>query len=349
LANQVSEELSKLSKFTGHTCVPIYGGVSIGPQIEKLRRGTDIVVATPGRTRDLIDRNDLNLSKVSVVVLDEADRMLDMGFAKDLNFILSRVPKKRQSLLFSATMSPDIRQLAMRQMVNPQELLVTKDEPVLDLTKQYYLLAEKDLKRDALCTLLDQGRPKVIVFCHTKHKANQLTKKLLAYGYLAAAIHGNVAQNKRERVIKGFKDGSIKVLVATDVASRGLDIDAVDYVINYDAPIDPDTYVHRIGRTGRAGMEGTAVSFFMPEERSMIRDIERRTGKPINPLDMKIVHRPEPVIQKVAAVQNVHQGRRPASLPARMSGGRPVDNRAPMSRPSSGTRTGRARPRSRNW
>jgi ATP-dependent RNA helicase DeaD len=328
LANQVSEELSKLAKFTGHTCIPIYGGVGIGPQSAKLRRGTDIVVATPGRTKDLMNRNDLDLSKISVVVLDEADRMLDMGFSRDLNFILAKVPKKRQSLLFSATMSPDIRQLAMRQMVKPQEILVSKDEPVLDLTKQYYIMADKDMKRDALCTILDMNNPKAIVFCHTKRKADQLTKKLLAYNYLAGAIHGDVAQNKRERVIKAFKDGSIRVLVATDVAARGLDIDAVDYVINFDAPNDPDTYVHRIGRTGRAGMTGTAVSFFMAEERSMIRDIERRTGKPIDPLDIKIVHRPEPEIRKVVAVPSVPRGRGPASPSARTGESRPANNGA---------------------
>jgi ATP-dependent RNA helicase DeaD len=349
LANQVSEELSKLSKFTGHNCIAIYGGVGIGPQVEKLRKGTDIVVATPGRTKDLIDRNDLNLSKISVVVLDEADRMLDMGFARDLNYILSRVPKKRQSLLFSATMSPDIKQLAMRQMVNPREILVSKDKPVLDLTKQYYLMADKDLKRDALCTILDTNNPKAIVFCHTKRKVDHLTKKLLADNYKAGAIHGDVAQNKRERVIKGFKDGSISVLVATDVAARGLDIDAVDCVINFDAPDDPDTYVHRIGRTGRAGMEGTSISFFMPEERSMIKEIEARTGKPIDLLDIKIVHRPEPEIKRVFAPQNVPQGRGPARPPARTNGSRPAGNRAPASRPSSGTRTGRARPRPKNW
>jgi ATP-dependent RNA helicase DeaD len=198
LANQVFEELTKLSKFTGHKCVAIYGGVGIGPQIEKLKRGTDIVVATPGRIRDIIEHNDIDLSKVSVLVLDEADRMLDMGFARDLNFILSKVPKKRQSLLFSATMSQDIRQLAMRQMVNPKEVLVSKDQPVLDLTKQYYFIADKDSKRDALCTILDTTHPKAIVFCATKRKTDQLTKKLLADNYPAGAIHGDVAQNKRE-------------------------------------------------------------------------------------------------------------------------------------------------------
>jgi ATP-dependent RNA helicase DeaD len=321
LANQVFEELSKLAKFTGHTCIPIYGGVGIGPQSAKLRRGTDIVVATPGRAKDLINRNDLDLSKISVLVLDEADRMLDMGFAKDLNYILSRVPKKRQSLLFSATMSPDIRQLAMRQMANPQEILVSKDEPVLDLTKQHYIIATKDTKRDALCTILDLDDPKAIVFCQTKRKVDQLTKKLLADRYLVGAIHGDVAQNKREKVIKSFKDGSIKVLVATDVAARGLDIDGVDCVINFDAPNDPDTYVHRIGRTGRAGMKGTAISFFTPEERLMIRDIERRTRKPIDPLDIKVVHRPEPEIKMVIPVQNVPQARGPSNPPVRTNSG----------------------------
>jgi ATP-dependent RNA helicase DeaD len=308
LANQVFEEITKLAKFTGHKCTPIYGGVGIGLQIEKLRRGTDIVVATPGRAKDLINRNDLDLSKVSVVVLDEADRMLDMGFARDLNFILSKVPRKRQSLLFSATMSKDIRHLAMRQMSNPREILVSKDEPVLDLTKQYYLIADKDTKRDALCTILDKDKPKTLVFCATKRKVDQLTKKLRAYNYLVGAIHGDVAQNKREKVLKSFKEGSISVLVATDVAARGLDIDAVDFVINYDAPFDSDTYVHRIGRTGRAGMEGSAVSFFLPEERSMIRDIESRTRKPINLLDIKVEHKPEPEIKPFTSMQNSPRG-----------------------------------------
>jgi ATP-dependent RNA helicase DeaD len=305
LANQVFEELSKLSQFTGHVCIPIYGGVGIGPQIAKLRKGTDIVVATPGRIRDIIEHNDIDLSKISVLVLDEADRMLDMGFSRDLNFILGCLPRKRQSLLFSATMSREIRSLAMSHMVNPKEILVSKDEPVLDLTKQYYFIADKEVKRDVLCTILDASHPKAMVFCATKRKVDQLTKKLLADNYPAGAIHGDVAQNKRERVIKSFKDGSVMILVATDVAARGLDIDGVDYVFNYDAPNDPDTYVHRIGRTGRAGKEGISVSLFLPEERGMVRDIERRTHKPIDPLKIEVVHRMEPEIKKVAPGQNL--------------------------------------------
>ena len=324
LANQVYEELSKLAQFTGHTCIPIYGGVGIGPQIAKLRRGTDIVVATPGRIRDIIEHNDIDLSRISVLVLDEADRMLDMGFSRDLNFILGCLPRKRQSLLFSATMSREIKSLAMGHMINAHEILVSKDEPVLDLTKQYYFIADKEVKRDVLCTILDASHPKAIVFCATKRKTDQLTKKLLADNYPAGAIHGDVAQNKREKVIQSFKNGSVSILVATDVAARGLDIADVDYVINYDAPNDPDTYVHRIGRTGRAGKEGIAVSLFLPEERGMVRDIERRTRKRIDPLDIVVVHRPEPEVKKVVPVQNVPRGRAP-------------------SRPSSGTN------RSRQW
>ena len=312
LANQVFEELSKLSQFTGHKCVAIYGGVGIGPQIEKLRRGTDIVVATPGRIRDIIEHNDIDLSKISVLVLDEADRMLDMGFSRDLNFILGCLPRKRQSLLFSATMSREIRALAMSHMVNPKEILVSKDEPVLDLTKQYYFIADKEVKRDVLCTILDIAHPKAMVFCATKRKTDQLTKKLLADNYPAGAIHGDVAQNKREKVIKAFKDGSVMILVATDVAARGLDISDVDYVINYDSPMDPDTYVHRIGRTGRAGKEGISVSLFLPEERGMVRDLERRTHKRIDPLEITVVHRPEPEIKRVVPVQNVPRGRSPS-------------------------------------
>lgn len=324
LANQVAEELTKLAKFTGHDCLPIYGGVGIEPQIAKLKRGIDIAIATPGRAKDLLNRDALDLSYVSVVVLDEADRMLDMGFIRDLNFILSRVPKKRQTLLFSATMSSEIREMAMRQMVNPLEMLVSKDEPVLDLTKQYYMVVEKEDKRDALYTILDMYDPKAIVFCHTKHKADQVAKKLQRRNYLAGAIHGDVAQNKRERVLKGFKDGSLRILVATDVAARGLDIDSVDHVINFDPPSDPDTYVHRIGRTGRAGKEGVAVSFFLPEERHEVRDLERRTGKAIERLDIEIVRKPEPEVKKLDEVRMAIQA--PVDRPYEAKRGRSHGN-----------------------
>ncbi len=344
LANQVYEELCKLSKFTGHVCTPIYGGVGIEPQITKLWKGTDVVVGTPGRIKDLINRRDLDLSRISVVVLDEADRMLDMGFAKDLNYILSKVPKVRQSLLFSATMSQDIRHLAMRQMINPLELLVSKDEPVLDLTKQYYFIADKETKRDALCTILDAHHPKAMVFCATKHKVDQLTRKLHAANYPVGAIHGDVKQNKRERVMKSFKDGAISILVATDVAARGLDIDAVDYVINYDAPKDPDIYLHRIGRTGRAGKEGISVSFFTPDESSMIRAIESRTRRRIDVLDLKVIRRPEPEIRKFVPTQSAPRREAPVGSFARTSG-HGFRRRERPSGSTSGRRTDWAGPR----
>ncbi|QLH75631.1 MAG: DEAD/DEAH box helicase [Methanomassiliicoccales archaeon] len=294
LANQVADELNHLGKYTGHESMPIYGGVGIEPQIKHLRRGTDTVVVTPGRAKDLLERNELDLSKVSVVVLDEADRMLDMGFIRDINFIMSKLPKKRQTLLFSATMSPDIKQLAMRQMVNPLEVLVSKDEPVLDLTTQYFLMATRETKRDALYAVLNKFHEKTIIFCHTKRRVDQLKRKIVADGYDAAAIHGDVAQNKREKVMSAFREGSVDMLVATDVAARGLDIDDVELVVNYDAPMDPDTYVHRIGRTGRAGKEGVAVSIFLPEERGLLREILTKTKKPIDLLDIEVVPAPVP-------------------------------------------------------
>ncbi len=296
LTIQVTEEMEKISKYTGHSSVSIYGGVSLSPQISKLEHGVDIVVGTPGRVKDLIIRRDLNSSKITMVVLDEADRMLDMGFSKDLEFILSKISKQRQTLMFSATMSPDIKRLAVRHMINPEELLVSKDKPVLDLIKQYYIITNVDSKRDALCTILDNNNPRTIVFCHTKRKVNQLTKKMLADGYIAGALHGDVAQNKREKIINAFKDGSLNLLIATDVAARGLDIDDVTYVINYDMPNDPETYVHRIGRVGRAGKEGIAVSFIMHEERNMIKPIEKQTGMTLEILDLEIIERPDPII-----------------------------------------------------
>lgn len=284
LAVQVAGEIDKLSKYTGHKCMPIYGGVSIDNQVRNLSKGVDIVIGTPGRLKDLITRKNLILSDISTVVLDEADRMLDMGFAKDMDFILSKITKERQTLLFSATMSSDIKRLANRQMHDHVDVLVSKDEPTLDLTTQYYLQTDKDSKRDELCKILDAGNPKTIVFCHTKRRVNQLTKKLIAAGYKAGAIHGDVAQNKRERVITDFKNDVLDILVATDVAARGLDIDNVDCAVNYDMPVDPETYVHRIGRTGRAGKQGLAITFVLNEEMGDLKAVEKQIGKGVDKL-----------------------------------------------------------------
>ena len=282
LALQVCEELTKLSSFTGHVCLPVYGGVNIDNQVKQLRAGEDVVVCTPGRAKDMLMKQALHVSKVSMVVLDEADRMLDMGFKKDLDFIMSKMPRKRQTMLFSATMPDDVRDLALSKMTDPEEFLVSKDEVVLDLISQYYLETDRDTRKDALCAILDRNRSKTIVFCRTKRRATQLSRKLERSGYTVGLLHGDVVQNKRERTIKAFKTGTVDVLIATDVAARGLDIDDVGFVVNYDVT-DPETYIHRIGRTGRAGSRGTAVTFVLEGEMQEIQRIRKTTGKPIEP------------------------------------------------------------------
>lgn len=293
LALQVSDEMSKLSQFTGHVCMPVYGGVNIENQAKQLRAGVDIVICTPGRAKDMLVKQALHTSKVSMVVLDEADRMLDMGFAKDLDFILSKMPRKRQNMLFSATMPDDVKKLAVEKMKDPVELLISKDEIVLDLIRQCYIETDIDSRKDALCAILDKERRKTIVFCQTKRRATQLSRKMGNSGYDCGLLHGDIVQNKRERTIKSFKDGTTKVLIATDVAARGLDIDDVGVVVNYDMT-DSETYVHRIGRTGRAGTKGTAVTFVLPGELKDLKKIERVTGKPIEELNLDVV-RKEPV------------------------------------------------------
>ena len=293
LALQVSEELTKMSSFTGHVCLPVYGGVNIDNQVKQLRAGEDVVVCTPGRAKDMLTKQALHVSKVSMVVLDEADRMLDMGFRKDLDFILSKMPRKRQTMLFSATMPDDVRALALSKMNDPKEFLVSKDEVVLDLISQYYLETDRDSRKDALCAILDGNKGKTIVFCRTKRRATQLSRKMDRSGYSCGLLHGDIEQNRRERTIKAFKSGTTDVLIATDVAARGLDIDDVRFVVNYDVT-DPETYVHRIGRTGRAGSRGTAVTFVLEGEMQDIQRMVKSTGKPIKPYDIGTVRRAQP-------------------------------------------------------
>ncbi|MBO4568879.1 MAG: DEAD/DEAH box helicase [Candidatus Methanomethylophilaceae archaeon] len=278
LANQVSGELSKLSKYTDHVCVPIYGGASIEGQLKKLKAGCDIVVGTPGRVRDMINRKALNLSEIQAMVLDEADRMLDMGFIEDIEYILKAMPKQRHTLLFSATMQENVKQLAFDYMTNPREISVSQDEVILDLTKQYYISVGRRNKSWALCRILDIDQPKAIIFCQTKKMVDVLEERLTDLDYHVVAIHGDMPQTRREKVIRDFKAGQTDVLIATDVAARGLDIDDISYVINYDMPDDIDTYIHRIGRTGRAGREGTAVSFVTSEEEHLVKEFQMRIG-----------------------------------------------------------------------
>ena len=240
----------------------------------------DIVVGTPGRLKDMISRGHLDLSEIKEVVLDEADRMLDMGFADELDFIMDAVPAERHTLLFSATMADGIRRIALRRMVSPVEISVSGDEPVLDLVTHYWVPLQRGVKMERLETILENGCPKTVVFCQTKKMVDMLADRLSGR-FRVGTLHGDINQNQREKTVRGFRNDRFQVLIATDVAARGLDINSIDLVVNYDIPADPESYVHRIGRTGRAGKEGTAVSFVTKPEEYLIRRYEREAGKRI--------------------------------------------------------------------
>ena len=280
LAVQVSEELGKMSDFSGHVCVPIYGGASIERQVDELEKGVDIIAGTPGRVKDMIEREYLDLSRIKVIVMDESDRMLDMGFIDDIEFIFKQCPADRQMLMFSATMPEDIKRLATDYMKKPKEI------NVLDLIKEYYISVGRRNKSWALTRILDIDEPKALIFCQTIKMVDILEQRLKEHHYKVEALHGDMPQKKRERVVDDFKEGKTDLLIATDVAARGLDIDDISYVINYDMPDDIHTYIHRIGRTGRAGREGTAVSFVTSEEEYLIREFELRTGMKIEKRDV---------------------------------------------------------------
>ena len=314
LASQVSEELTNLSEYSGHVCIPIYGGVNIENQAKQIKKGTDVIVATPGRLKDLIERKLINLGSISIVILDEADRMLDMGFAPSVNMILSRVPKKRQTMMFSATMPEEVKKLAVKHMVDHQEVLVSKDELTLDLTEQYYVMTTRESKRDELLHLIEANYPKIMVFCRTKRKVDYLARKLKRDKYDVEGIHGDVGQHKREKIIKEFSEGELQVLIASDVASRGLDIDDVDLVVNFDIPVDTETYVHRIGRTGRAGRTGTAITFITADDVKGLEKIQSTVGKPIRELEPKSEIYTEGVAEEIPAKprkQNPQRGKAP--------------------------------------
>ncbi|MDR0778162.1 MAG: DEAD/DEAH box helicase [Methanomassiliicoccaceae archaeon] len=284
LACQIEEEIYKLTKHSGHSSTVVYGGASIDAQIRNIRKGTDIIVGTPGRLKDLINRNVLDLSYVSVVVLDEADRMLDMGFADELNFIMDHVPKKRQTLLFSATMAEGIKRLALKYMKERMDISVSKGEICSDLIEQCYLETSNAKKEAVLDAVLKKGC-KAIVFCQTKRTCDKLYKNM-SKDHIMDVIHGDIAQNKRERAIKRYRDGHVTVLIATDVAARGIDVNNIDCVINYDIPNDVETYLHRIGRTGRAGNKGIALSLVTKPEVRFISRCAREIGKTITDIDM---------------------------------------------------------------
>src|SRR5690606_33954181 len=262
LAIQISENFKMYGKFLPLNHLAIFGGVPQGKQITALNKGIDILIATPGRLLDLIGQGCLDLSRIEILVLDEADRMLDMGFVNDVKKILTKVPAKRQTLFFSATMPQDIRKFAQSILNNPKEINVTPVSSTAQTVKQSVYFVEKNEKLNLLVTILeDRSIERSLVFARTKHGADKLVKQLAKTGIYAAAIHGNKAQNARQKALEDFKKSRIRVLIATDIAARGIDIDELPHVVNYELPNVPETYVHRIGRTGRAGAEGVAVSF----------------------------------------------------------------------------------------
>ena len=276
LAAQVGESVALYRKHLSLSSNIVFGGVKINPQMKKLRGGSDILVATPGRLLDLYQQKAVNFDDLEVLILDEADRMLDMGFIHDLRRIMKALPKKRQNLLFSATFSADIRELARTFVNNPVEISVTPENSTADTVTQFIYPVDKSQKSALLCHIIkEENWQQVLVFSRTKHGANRIAKTLEAKGIGALAIHGNKSQGARTRALREFKEGTIRVLVATDIAARGLDIDQLPHVVNFDLPNVSEDYVHRIGRTGRAGSTGEAVSLVSADEFDLLKDIER--------------------------------------------------------------------------
>jgi ATP-dependent RNA helicase RhlE len=288
LAAQVGEAFQQYGQHLQQRTILVFGGVSPRPQVEALRQGVDIVVATPGRLLDHINQRAIDVTKIRYLVLDEADRMLDMGFIRDIRRVLAALPKKRQNLLFSATFSEEIRALANGLLHNPLTVEVAPRNAPAELVEHRVHLVEQGEKRAVLSHLLREGAtPQTLVFTRTKHGANRLADQLARDGIQCAAIHGNKSQNARTKALADFKDYKVQVLVATDIAARGLDISELPQVVNYELPHVPEDYVHRIGRTGRAGSEGHALSLVSSDERDRLRAIEKVLGRKINvlPLD----------------------------------------------------------------
>ncbi len=289
LADQISKEMKELSKATRHVVVPLYGGTSYAEQLKALSAGCDVVVGTPGRVMDLMGRGALDLSSVKELVVDEADRMLDMGFVEDVFSIARAVPEKRHTMMFSATISDEVRKVAAAIMKDPETVSVSQDGIAADSVRQYYVEVKRNGKMDVLRDILANGEPKTIVFCSTKKMVDDLYEGMSREGTRVGAIHGDMPQSRREKTIRGFRANKMSILIATDVAARGLDIDDVECVVNYDAPFDPETYVHRIGRTGRAGRKGIAFTMVTPREDLRIPSYQEFTGEEIERVTRKMI------------------------------------------------------------
>jgi ATP-dependent RNA helicase DeaD len=286
LAEQVAEHMRRFGKYAGFKVLPVYGGEPIQKQIYTLERGVQIVVGTPGRIIDLIERRVLNLAHVKIVVLDEADRMLDMGFIEDIEYILSQVPTNRQTSLFSATIDQTVMNVCHRYMKNPEKILVSKDEIALTQIRQYYTVVNPHSKFESLCNILDANHiGRAIIFCKTRTETSFLADRLRARGFDAKPLHAGFTQPQRNCVIDCFKRGKLKLLVATDVAARGLDIQGITHIINYDVPLDALVYFHRIGRTARMGLEGTAITLVGYGELGELEQIKSLTKTNIEEIE----------------------------------------------------------------
>ncbi|HCL57730.1 MAG TPA: DEAD/DEAH box helicase [Spirochaetia bacterium] len=294
LAVQIGESFSAYGRFTRLRHTVVFGGVSQRPQVSAIRSGVDILIATPGRLLDLIQQGFIHLNQISMFVLDEADRMLDMGFINDIKKIIAKMPLKKQTLFFSATMPPEISKLAENILIDPAQVAVTPVASTVDMISQSVYFVDQSNKKSLLLHLLNQNNiDSALIFTRTKHGADRITKDIMNAGIYAEAIHGNKSQNARQNALNNFKAKRTKILVATDIAARGIDVDDLSHVINYELPEVPETYVHRIGRTGRAGLKGTALSFCNREERDSLRQIHKLIAKPIpviedHPFHMKI-------------------------------------------------------------
>lgn len=325
LAIQVAEELKKLSKYLKNIKIlPVYGGQPIERQIKALDKGVQIVIGTPGRVMDHMRRRTLDLSNVKIIVLDEADEMLDMGFREDIEFILKDMPNERQMLLFSATMSREILKLTKKYQDNPEFLKVVPKELTVPEIQQIYFEVKEKMKLDLLSRLLDIYNPDLsLVFCNTKRRVDRLVSHLQVRGYLADGLHGDLSQNQRDRVMNKFRKGAIDVLVATDVAARGIDVDDIEIVVNYDVPNDDEYYVHRIGRTGRAGKTGKAFTFVSGKEIYQLRDIQKYTKTKIEQQEIPSLRKVQEIktdefIKKVKNVINTEDLEKQISVVERL-------------------------------